>query len=208
LAPKRGLFITLEGPDGAGKSTQARLLARELRRLGHRVLLTREPGGSAQAAKIRALVLETRGRLSPGAELLLFLADRAQHVVDSIEPALSKGQIVLCDRFGDSTLAYQGGGRGFSMAQVEALNHFATGGLKPRLTLLFDLGPRQSLGRARRRSGADRIERAGEAFHARVRSAFLRLAKKEPRRIKRVEVASKSRLEVRDEAMKHISELL
>lgn len=208
MARRRGLFISLEGPDGAGKSTQAKLLAAFLKRRGSRVLLTREPGGSAQAAKIRALVLGAKGYLSPSAELLLFLADRAQHVNDTILPALAQGQVVLCDRFSDSTLAYQGGGRGFKLEQLEPLNRFATGGLKPDLTLLFDLKESVGLGRAIKRGAADRMEKAGGKFHARVRAVFLRLAKKEPRRIKVLRVAGKSPDEVKDEAMTHIQRLL
>jgi dTMP kinase len=204
LARRKGLFISLEGPDGAGKSTQARLLALELRRLGKTVLLTREPGGSPQAAKIRKLVLGAKGYLSPHAELLLFLADRAQHVKDTIEAALKKGQIVICDRFGDSTVAYQGGGRGFGILRLEALNRFASGGLSPDLTLLFDLKPGQGLSRARRRGAADRMEKAGREFHRRVRMAFLSLAKRHPRRIKLIRVAGRATGEIKNEAMAYI----
>jgi len=195
----------LEGPDGAGKSTQAGLLAAALRRAGRKVLLTREPGGSPQAAKIRKLVLGAKGFLSPAAELLLFLADRAQHVKDTLEPALKKGQVVICDRFGDSTLAYQGAGRGFKRDELRRLNRFATGGLKPDLTLLFDLAAPHGLRRAKRRGSADRMEKAGAAFHARVRAEFLALARSEPGRIKVIRVAGKAPEAVRDEAMGHIA---
>jgi dTMP kinase len=169
-----------------------------------KVLLTREPGGSAQAAKIRALLLGAKGYLSPPAELLLFLADRAQHVKDTIEPALKKGQVVICDRFGDSTLAYQGGGRGFKAATIEALNRFATGGLQPKLTLLFDLKAPHGLKRAKKRGAADRMESAGAGFHARVRAEFLKLARRDAKRIKVIRVAGKTREEIRDEAMGHL----
>ena len=118
MGRRRGLFISLEGPDGAGKSTQAKLLAAALRRAGLKVLLTKEPGGSRQSAPIRALVLNAKGRLEPSAELLLFLADRAQHAQDTLLPALEAGKAVLCDRYSDSTLAYQGGGREVSPWQA------------------------------------------------------------------------------------------
>jgi len=149
-------------------------------------------------------VLGAKGFLSPSAELLLFLADRAQHVSDTILPALKKGQVVISDRFGDSTLAYQGGGRGFPRAQVEALNRFATGPLKPKLTLLFDLKASQGLGRAKKRGPADRMEKAGAAFHARVRAAFLAIARREPKRVKVIQVDGKTPAQVRDEAMMHL----
>ena len=207
MGRRRGLFISLEGPDGAGKSTQARLLAAALRRAGQRVLLTKEPGGSKQSVPIRALVLDAKGALGPSAELLLFLADRAQHVQDTLKPALDSGALVLCDRYSDSTLAYQGGGRGFARPLLESLNHFASGGLKPDLTLLFDLDAPRGLKRATR-SGADRMEAAGLKFHARVRAEFLWLAKRQPRRIKVIQVKGKSRSEVQAEAWAHLERLL
>ena len=205
---RRGIFITLEGPDGAGKSTQARLLKAAFRRFGRSVLLTKEPGGSKASAKIRELVLGSKRELSPAAELLLFLADRAQHVSDTLLPALKAGKVVLCDRYSDSTLAYQGGGRGFKPATVAGLNHFAAGGLKPDLTLLFDLAAPHGLTRAKKRGTADRMERAGAKFHARVRKAFLVLARREPRRIKVIQVSGKSPEQVRDEAWAIIQKAL
>jgi dTMP kinase len=202
-------LISLEGPDGAGKSTQARLLAAELRRMGRPVLLTREPGGSKQAEKIRALVLGAKGHLCPEAELLLFLADRAQHVRDTLLPALKQGKIVLCDRYEDSTLAYQGGGRGFRQSQVAMLNRFATGGLKPKVTLLFDLdGPSRLRMRQERGRRPDRMETLGEDFQQRVRLAFLGLARKNPGRIKVIPVQGRTPLQVRDAAMGHLRRYL
>lgn len=192
--PKKGLFITLEGPDGAGKSTQRRLLAAALRKAGRKVVETREPGGSPLAEVIRALVLDPKHRgLSDRAELLLFEAARAQHVADTIVPALKKGAVVLCDRFTDSTLAYQGAGRALRRADVEWLNRFATAGLTPDLTLVFDLGASEGLRRAKKLKGrADRMEQADLAFHRRVRAAFLALARSASRRVKRIDVTGKS----------------
>ncbi|MES2200893.1 MAG: dTMP kinase [candidate division FCPU426 bacterium] len=207
---KPGIFITLEGPDGAGKSTQLALLGRALTRLGHKVLLTREPGGSPRAAAIRRLVLDNKGELSTASELLLFLADRAQHVHDTLLPALEAGKVVLCDRYSDSTFAYQGGGRGYRAPLLRSLDRFASGGLKPQLTLLFDLDAPRGLGRAAKggRSKPDRMEALGLAFHSRVRGEFLKLAAKEPRRIKVIRVAGKSPAEVLDEGMSHLRKLL
>lgn len=192
--PKKGLFVTLEGPDGAGKSTQRRLLAAALRQKGHKVIETREPGGSPLAEKIRELVLDPKHQgFGPLTELLLFEAARAQHVQDTILPALKKGAVVLCDRFIDSTSAYQGAGRALKAADVEWLNRFATAGLKPHLTLVYDLGAKEGLRRARRLKGhADRMESADLAFHRRVGLAFRALARKEPRRVKLIAVAGRS----------------
>jgi dTMP kinase len=208
LASKRACFISLEGPDGSGKSTLAKLLAGRLRRQGRKVFLTREPGGSPQAARIRKLVLGAKGFLGPAAELLLFLADRAQHVADSIRPALDKGWVVISDRYSDSTLAYQGAGRGFPLARLKELNRFATGGLSPRLTLLLDLDAPHGLRRAAKRSGRDRMERSGAAFHARVRRAFLGLAKAEPGRIKVIKVSGLSKAQVLEAAFQHVKRVL
>jgi dTMP kinase len=183
---QRGIFITFEGPEGSGKSTQIRLLADALGRRGHRVTLTREPGGSPVGRKIRRLLLNTPVKPSPDAELLLFLADRADHVASIIRPALERGEVVLCDRYADSTFAYQGGGRGLSVARLRRLNREATGGLNPHLTFLLDLPADKGLARAGKREAGkkDRMEMEKLAFHRRVRSAFLRFAKAEPKRIK------------------------
>jgi dTMP kinase len=186
----RGLFITFEGPDGSGKSTQARLLLARLRRARVPALLTREPGGSKAADALRAVLLDPGlGRLCPETELLLFAASRAQHVKDTILPALRSGKVVLCDRFADSTVAYQAFGRGFERAWVDQLNAFAAGGLTPDLTLLFDLSEAEGLRRAAAsKGGRDRMEKAGAAFHRRVRQGFLALAKAETRRVRRLAV--------------------
>lgn len=188
--PKTGLFVTLEGPDGSGKSTQRRLLAAELRRNGFKVVETREPGGSPLAEKIRALLLDSKNQgLGNGTELLLFEAARFQHIQDTILPALVQGKVVLCDRFTDSTLAYQGAGRAISLKDVAALNRFATQGLKPDLTLVYDLSAEEGLRRSRKRGQrADRMERAALSFHRRVRKAYRALARTQPGRVKLIPV--------------------
>ncbi len=189
MAKGKGLLITLEGVDGSGKSTQARLLARALRGLGHDVLLTREPGGSPRAARIRSLLLDPRLKgLDPEAEALLFAADRRQHVADTLEPALRRGALVLCDRFTDSTRAYQGAGRGLRAGDVDWLCAFAAHGLVPDLTLWFDLEPRAALDRARSKGRGDRMEASAAAYFVRVRKGFQALARREPNRILRVPV--------------------
>ncbi|MEK7765918.1 MAG: dTMP kinase, partial [bacterium] len=149
--PRRGHFITTEGIEGCGKTTQARLLATRLRREGHTVLLTAEPGGTKLGRSIRAALLTAGRRVHPLAEWLLFEADRAQHVRETIEPALRRGAVVICDRYSDSTRAYQGYGRGLGLSFVDRVDRIATGGLRPDLTLLLDLPVREGLARARRR---------------------------------------------------------
>ena len=183
-----GRFITFEGGEGCGKSTQIRLLAERLRRAGRDALLTREPGGTGLAEKIRTLVREEADD-PPNArsETLLFLASRAQVVESVIRPALSRGQWVLCDRFADSTFAYQGYGRGLDLAELKRLNTFATGGLVPDRTLLLDVAPETAAMRLRARekaahTEADRMEKAGDGFHARLKRGFLELAALEPGR--------------------------
>lgn len=186
------MFITFEGIDGCGKSTQARLLADHFSSLGRQVVSTREPGGTPLAEEVRALVLDAREHgeeeVAPRAELLLFAASRAQHVQNLIRPALERGAWVLCDRFVDSTLAYQSGGLGLDEPFVRSLNFFATGGLQPHLTLLFDVSVPQAQGRRERERGtSDRIENRGLAFQERVRQAFLLEAAREPGRIRIVD---------------------
>ena len=184
----RGKFITFEGPEGGGKSTHIRLLAERLRAEGRTVLVTREPGGTPLAEKIRGLVREelddppvTRS------EVLLFLAARAQVVSQVIRPALARGEWVLCDRFADSTFAYQGYGRGIDVGLLRNFNDFATEGLVPDLTILLDVPLEVSRSRLAARqaataTAADRIEQAGTMFHRRLREGFLELAQAEPKR--------------------------
>jgi len=189
----RGKFITFEGGEGCGKSTQVRRLKAALEAEGIRVLLTREPGGTPLAEKIRGLLKdELADPPCDRSELLLFLAARAQLVKNVIRPALSEGTWVISDRFSDSTVAYQGYGRGLDIELIKAANAFACEDLAPDLTLLLDVEPAVSAARMRSREAAthttaDRIECAGDVFHARLRAGFLEMAAQEPVRIVRVD---------------------
>lgn len=183
----RGKFITLEGPEGAGKSTHLRRLAEALRGRGIEVLTTREPGGTPLCEAVRGLLQFNAAGEAPQtrAEVLLFLASRAQLVAQVIEPALARGVWVLCDRFCDSTFAYQGYGRGLELAQLRALNAFATGGLMPDLTLLLDIPEAESARRLAERKGpADRFEQEQAAFHRRLAEGFREMAAAEPTRFR------------------------
>ena len=183
----RGQFITLEGPEGSGKSTQIRHLAAALRRSGYRVVQTREPGGTVVAEAIRHTLLlsSSRERITPITESLLILAARSQHVTHVIEPALQRGAIVLCDRFSDSTFAYQGFARGLNLAWLRTVNAMATNGCTPDLTLLLDIPVNIGLSRRRRSKGKqNRLDRESERFHRLVRKGFLTLAAQSPRRIR------------------------
>jgi dTMP kinase len=181
-----GVFISLEGGEGAGKSTQARLLAERFRAAGHAAMTTREPGGSPGAEAIRALLLDARAGFAPTAEALLFAAARRDHVEKTILPALEAGQAVICDRFADSTRAYQGAAGAVPAETIDALETLATAGRMPDLTLVIDLPPEAGLARAALRrgaSGVDRFEREDIAFHARVRQGFLGIAAAAPGRV-------------------------
>jgi dTMP kinase len=183
----KGFFITFEGPEGSGKSTHSRLLARRLRAQGLRVLLTREPGGPPLSEAIRSVLLDPIHDPADKTELLLYMAARHEHVKRKIQPALQKNQIVLCDRFSDSTLAYQAFGRGLSLGFVRKLDRWVCNGVKPDLTLLLDVPVSVGLKRARARkgrSGGDRLERESRSFHEKVRRGYLTLAHREPARIK------------------------
>ena len=181
-----GIFITLEGIDGSGKTTQARLLAEWLKREGRCVRLTREPGGTEAGEAIRRLVLSRSVAVPAEAELFLYLADRAAHVGEVIRPALERGCVVVCERYADSTLAYQGYGRGLDLALLRRLNDLATGGTAPDLTLVLDLSPEQARLDAAR---LDRLESEGAAFSGRVAEGFRALAREEPERIRLVDAA-------------------
>lgn len=192
-----GIFITFEGPEGSGKTTQARLLKDYLEKNDYKVLYTREPGGTSIGKKIRALLLSPENKeMREKTELFLYAADRSQHVEEVIKPALLEGKVVLCDRFIDSTVAYQGYGRCLDMETIVELNKQATGGLKPDLTILLDIDTGSGLGRALsickdgvEEGTGDRIEQEKEEFHQKVRTGFLRLAQKEPERVKVVDAS-------------------
>jgi len=194
-APKRnpkGLFITLEGPEGSGKSTHIRSLTASLRRAGYRVVLTREPGGTGIAEAIRHTLLLSSSKepITAEAEALLILAARSQHVAQVIKPALQRRAIVLCDRFSDSTLAYQGFGRRMNLAWLKSANEVAAGGLQPDLTLLLDVPVSVGLSRRRHDRGKpNRLDRESERFHRAVRRGFLALARREPRRMKVIDAS-------------------
>lgn len=188
----RGVFVTFEGGDGVGKSTHIRYVANELRRAGREVVCLREPGGTGIGESLRAMVLDPdNGEISSEAELLMYEAARAQLVREVIRPALERGAVVLCDRFSDSTIAYQAYGRGLPLDFVRRANAFATGGIVPDRTILLVLGDtRKSLARATGAGAGDRMEQAGEVFHSRVNRAFLKLAKRDPKRIRIVRSSS------------------
>ena len=177
----RGLLIAFEGGEGSGKTTQARLLAIWLREQGYDVIATHEPGATKIGMRLRALLLDTtHAGLSPRAEALMYAADRAEHVDSVIGPALERGAVVVTDRFVDSSIAYQGRGRNQPVTEVAGLNRWATGGLRPDITVLLDLPPARGLGR--RAPSADRLEAEPADFHERVREGFLAQAREEPQR--------------------------
>ncbi len=190
---KSGLFITLEGIDGTGKSTQLRLLAQHLKKRGLAVRLTREPGGTKLGERIRKILLaSTTTRLAPLAELALMYAARAQHLQQVIRPALAKGEIVVSDRYNDASFAYQGYGRELGVDIVRAFDRIVCARTQPDLTIVLDLAPRLSLQRAqgresRRKSKQERFELQGMDFHQRVRNGYLAIARKEPGRVKVVQ---------------------
>ncbi|MEA5153876.1 dTMP kinase [Raineyella sp.] len=180
MSEARGLFLVLEGGDGVGKTTQGGLLARHLTDHGYEVVVTHEPGDTAAGAVIRHLLLDpATGDLDPRAEALLYAADKAQHLAEVVRPALARGAMVVCDRYVDSMLAYQGAGRVLDMDEVAGLADWATTGLHPDLTVLLDLDPGEAVGRIVEK---DRLEGAGDDFHRRVREQFLGLAAADPDR--------------------------
>jgi len=179
--PEKGLFITLEGPEGSGKSTQIKNITELLEGMGLNPIILREPGATEIGEAIRAILLHLKVKeMAPQTELMLYLAARAQIVHEKIRPALKSGQVVICDRFEDSTLAYQGFGRGLSVEQILEASRLVRGELKPNLTFLLDLDP--ELGFKRIKRGKDRMEKEPLAFHKKVRKGFLALAKLEPKR--------------------------
>lgn len=182
---QKGLFITFEGADGSGKTTQLEKIADFLAAEKFNIIKTREPGALDLGKKIRNILLHHDGVVSPNCEMFLFLADRAQHVDTFIKPALEEGKIVLCDRYIDSTVAYQGYGRGNNIEQIEELNRLATSNLLPDLTLVFDINAQTAQNRLGKEK--DRLESAGMDFHQKVRNGYLNLAQKFPDRIKVVD---------------------
>jgi len=185
----RGLFITLEGGEGAGKSTSLVFVRNYLEQADRRVVVTREPGGTPLGEEIRELLLHGRDNMDADTELLLMFAARAEHLARVIRPALADGVWVVCDRFTDATYAYQGGGRGVPEARIRILEDWAQQGLRPDLTLLLDIPVEQGLGRAGQRSAPDRFEREKIDFFERVRNRYLAAAKNEPQRIRVIDAA-------------------
>jgi len=185
---QKGLFITLEGPEGAGKTTQLKLLSKHLEEQGYDHVITRDPGGTALGKPIRRILLNSETPVHPVTELLLYEADRAQNVSEIILPALEQGKIVFCDRYTDSTLAYQGYGREISFDLIKLLNEIATQKLRPELTILFDIESSAGLSRLHP-SGHDRLEREALDFHQRIRNGYLELSKEEPERWRIIDAA-------------------
>lgn len=184
---EKGLFITFEGADGCGKTTQLNLLAEYLIAQGKDVVITREPGSKGLGVKLREILLNYDGEVAPECESFLFLADRAQHIATIVKPAIEAGKIVLCDRHTDSTVAYQGYGRGLDLDRINYLNKIATNGIKPDLTLVFDVDIKTSMKRVG--TEKDRMESGGDIFFNKVRNGYLEIAKLEPERVKVLDAA-------------------
>ena len=187
----RGRFITLEGLDGAGKSTHVPWIARFLEGRGVPLVVTREPGGTPLGERLRELLLGRAGPVDPETETLMMFAARREHVARVIRPALERGRWVVCDRFSDATFAYQSGGSGVAWEKVATLENWVHGGLQPDLTVIFDVPPAVARQRAGDRAGADRFEREGPEYFERVRSAYLRRAREHPERIRVVDASGR-----------------
>ncbi len=201
----KGLFITFEGVDGCGKTTQLKLLSEYLKNHGYEIVVTREPGAKGLGEKIREILLHYDGEVSSRAESFLFLADRAQHIDKIVNPAVEEGKIVLCDRHTDSTIAYQGYGRGVDINQLNMLNTIATDGKKPDLTFVFDIDVETSMSRV----GAemDRMESSGIEFFNKVRNGYLDIAKNEPDRVKVID-ANRTVTDISKEVVSIISDII
>jgi dTMP kinase len=212
LSTSKGLFVTLEGVEGSGKTSHAAELTQRLRAQGRAVMLTHEPGDTRAGQAIRAIFLDPAVSLQVGAELLLVLADRAQHVAEKLKPALARGEIVISDRYADSTAAYQGYGRGFDLKLLSELNRLASNDLIPDLTVLLDCSVETGLARTRVRTsadnrGPDRFEGADLEFHHRVREGFLTLARNEPKRVHLVN-SERAREEVFADIIRLVDEVI
>lgn len=202
------MFITVEGPDGSGKSTQLQLLVESLKQKGYDIVVTREPGGTTVGNQIREVLLSPdHHEMTPRVEMMLYAASRAQNVEQVIRPALERGAIVLCDRFIDASIAYQGYGLQYDLDQIQSLNEWATNGLTPDLTFLFDLSPERANARMKDRGQLDRIESRDQAFHERVYEGFQTLLKQYPERIIRVD-ADQSIECIQDEVLDYTIERL
>lgn len=202
----KGALITFEGSEGSGKSTQIGLARTYLQKKGRPVLFVREPGGVEISEKIRDILLDVKSAgMSDACETLLYMAARSQLVDEVIAPALKKGKIILCDRFLDSTIAYQGYGNGVDIPWIKRLGKFATDGVAPDLTFFFDIDAQKGLGRINRPK--DRIERRAAAYHNRVRQGYLAIARQEPGRVKLIE-ADQSKEEIQAMVRKHIDRVL
>lgn len=187
----KGMFITVEGPDGSGKTTQLQLLVRSLTEKGYEVVVTREPGGTKVGNSIREVLLSPEhDEMTPRVEMMLYAASRAQNIDQVIRPALKRGAIVVCDRFVDASIAYQGYGLQYDLNQILSLNEWATAGIKPDLTFLFDLTPDQASRRMKDRGQLDRIESRDESFHQRVYDGFKNLLEQHPDRMVRIDANS------------------
>lgn len=202
---KKGLFITLEGADGCGKTTQLNLLKEYLTSKGYEIVVTREPGGKGLGEKLREILLNYDGEVSDRCEAFLYLADRAQNIDTIIKPAINSGKIVLCDRHTDSSVAYQGYGREQNIDNINMLNELAVNGVHPDLTIVFDIDTETSM--ARVGAEKDRLESAGIEFHKRVRNGYLEIAKKNSQRIKVVD-ASQTIEDVQRDVIKIVEEVL
>jgi dTMP kinase len=198
-------FITFEGADGCGKTTQLNLISKFLNENGIENITTREPGATELGLKLREILLHHNGVVADECETFLYLADRAQHVQTKIKPALEDGKIVLCDRHTDSTLAYQGYGRGISLERIKYLNDIATSGFKPHLTIVFDVD--SAVAQKRVGKEKDRLESEGLEFHNKVRMGYLKIAQEEPKRVRVVD-ANKSIEEVYEQTKRIVVELL
>jgi len=204
----KGLFIAIEGPDGAGKTTQIKLLEKYLEDNGYKIIITREPGGTKISEDIRDIILDNENiKMSSETEALLYAASRAQHVHEKIIPAIKEGKVVICDRFVHSSLVYQGLGRGLGIEKVKNINEFAIKGIKPDITLFFDIDPEKALKRKKANDQADRLENEDISFHKKVYEGYLKLKELYPDEIKVID-ASGSIEEISKEVINTVKELI